>query len=102
MGQEFNPEIRRAIAAKETQDTKIAQKVLSAHREAFRERFPGTIEHAMRLTAERLLACLIKSDGIVLADLETWPANPQDIRDLAVALESLYAVHTAHRSLDAG
>lgn len=94
----LNPAIRQAIAAKQTQDTKIAQKVLAAHREAFRERFPGTIEHAMRLTAERLLACLIKSDSTVIADPRTWTATAQDIRDMAMALESLYAVHAQHRS----
>lgn len=90
-------DIRAAIAAKETQDTRIAQKVLSAHREAFRERFPGQIEHSLRLTAERLQACLNKGDGVVLADPKTWPANTQDIKDLAVALECLYSVYRAHR-----
>lgn len=96
----LNPEIRQALAAKQTQDTKIAQKVLAAHREAFREKFPGQIEHSLRLVAERLQACLNKGDGVVLADPRTWPANTQDIRDLAMALESLYSVHLQHRSIN--
>lgn len=91
----MNPEIRAAIAAKETQDTKIAQKVLQAHREAFHLKFPGQLEHCMRLTAERLQACLAKTPDVVLADPGTWPANTQDIRDLAMALESLYSVHNS-------
>lgn len=85
--------IRAAVAAKETQDTKIAQKVLAVHREAFREKFPGQIEHSLRLTAERLQACLNKGDGVVLADPRTWPASTQDIRDLAMSLESLYTIY---------
>ena len=89
----MNPEIRAAIAAKETQDTKIAQKVLQAHREAFRERFPGQVEHALRLTAERLQACLSKPEGFSPADQSTWPADADTIMLLARALESLYTIH---------
>jgi len=88
--------IREAIAARETQDTKIAQKVFQAHREAFHHKFPGQLEHCMRLTAERLQACLVKSDSVVLGDPKTWPADDEVIRNLAMALESLY---TTHRSL---
>lgn len=86
-------DIRAAIAAKETQDVKIAQKIMSAHREAFIQKFPHQLEHCMRLTAERLQACLGKAEGVVLADPRTWPANTQDIRDLAMALESLYTIY---------
>ena len=89
-------DIRAAIAAKETQDVKIAQKIMSAHREAFRQKFPGQVEHCMRLTAERLLACLIKSDNIDLGHPTTWTASSDDILCLARALESL---HSIHRSL---
>lgn len=89
----MNPEIRAAIAAKETQDVKIAQKVMQAHREAFREKFPGQVEHSLRLTAERLQACLSKPEGFNLADRSTWPADDEAIRNLAMALESLYTIH---------
>lgn len=89
----INTEIRAAIAAKETQDTKIAQKVLQAHREAFQHKFPGQLEHCMRLTAERLQACLVKTDSVVLSDPSTWPATDETIRNLSMALESLYTIH---------
>ena len=89
----MTPEIRAAIAAKETQDVKIAQKIMATHREAFIQKFPGQLEHAMRLTAERLQACLAKPDGIMLGDPATWPADDETIRNLAMALESLYTIH---------
>ena len=89
----ISPEIRSAIAAKETQDTKIAQKVLQAHRAAFREKFPGQIEHSMRLTAERLQSMLNKPEGFDLHDPGTWPADSEAIRNMAMALESLYTIY---------
>lgn len=85
--------MRSVQAARETQDVKIAQKVLQAHREAFRERFPGQIEHSLRLTAERLQACLNKPEGMVVSDPSTWPANDECIRNMAMALESLYVIY---------
>lgn len=86
-------DIRAAIAAKETQDVKIAQKIMSTHREAFIQKFPHQLEHCMRLTAERLQACLNKPEGVVLSDPKTWPADSEAIRNLAMALESLYMIH---------
>jgi hypothetical protein len=86
-------EIRSAIAAKETQDVKIAQKVMQAHREAFRERFPGQVEHSLRLTAERLQSMLNKPEGFVMQDPDTWPADSEAIRNMAMALESLYTIY---------
>lgn len=85
--------IRAAIAAKETQDTRIAQKVLGAHREAFRTRFPGAVEHCLRLITERLQHCLNKPEGCDLSDPITWPASPDDILSLARALESVWVVY---------
>jgi hypothetical protein len=89
----INPQIRAAMAQKETQDTLIMQKVNQHHREAFRERFPGQIEHALRLTAERLQACLNKPAGFEAGDPLTWPASADDILCLARALESLYGIY---------
>jgi hypothetical protein len=86
-------EIRSAIAAKETQDVKIAQKVMQAHRAAFRERFPGQVEHSLRLTAERLQALLTKPEGFDMHDARTWPADSEQIRNMAMALESLYTIY---------
>lgn len=42
------------IAAKQTAEVKIMQKVGAAQREAFAVKFPGQVEHILRLTAERL------------------------------------------------
>ena len=78
---------------RDLQDTLIMQKVNQHHRAAFRERFPGQVEHAMRLTAERLQACLAKPPGCDLADPLTWPAPARDLRDLAEALHALYRLH---------
>ena len=93
-------DIRAAIAAKETQDTKIAQKVMAAHREAFAQKFPGQLEHCLRLVTERLLHCLIKPDGLELRQPSTWPATPDDILCLARALESVWQVHQAQVGRD--
>ena len=83
-----NLEIRRAVKIKEekmVQDTLILQKVNKAHREAFKERFPGQVEHCMRLTAERLQAILTKKPTD-LADPETWDCTASEIHDLAHGL----------------
>lgn len=69
-------------------DTLILQKVNAAHREAFKTRFPGQIEHCMRLTAERLHKMLLKP-ATDLGDPATWLANSSEIRDMATALHML-------------
>ena len=87
-GTPSNLEIRRAVKIKEekmVQDTLILQKVNKAHREAFKERFPGQVEHCMRLTAERLQAILTKKPTD-LADPETWDCTASEIHDLAHGL----------------
>ena len=89
----ISADIRSAQAARETQDVKIAQKVLQAHREAFREKFPGQIEHSLRLTAERLQGCLNKPEGFVASDPATWPADADTILGLARSMESLYTIY---------
>jgi len=81
-------EVADAIKKKEdimVQETKILQKVNKVHREAFKERFPGQLEHCMRLTAERLQAILTKKPAD-LADPETWDCTASEIHDLAHGL----------------
>jgi len=75
------------------QDVKILQKVGAAQREAFKEKFPGQVEHCMRLTAERLQAVLTKYEGTDPKDPATWRATPRDIADLAIALNYLQEIH---------
>ena len=77
--------IFQATEAARARDTLILQKVNKAHREAFKQRFPGQVEHILRLTAERLQAVLTaKPDN--LSDPETWVATAAEIRDLSEAL----------------
>jgi len=77
--------IFQATEAARTRDTLILQKVNRAHREAFRQRFPGQIEHCLRLTAERLQAMLTAKPES-LADPDTWVATAEEIRNLSEAL----------------
>lgn len=67
----------------------LAQTLQDQRREIWLARFPGTMEHALRLVSERLIHCLQKPQGVDLADPQTWPAEPREILDLALALESL-------------
>jgi len=81
-------EVKDAIKKKEDimfQETKILQKVNKVHREAFKERFPGQIEHCMRLTAERLQAVLTKKPTD-LTDTSTWSGTPDEILALSHGL----------------
>jgi len=88
-------DIFQAQQKRMTFDTLIMQKVNGAHREAFRSRFPGQIEHCMRLTAERLQAILTRKPAD-LADPATWDCSAEEIRDLAVALDKLAHLNHAY------
>jgi hypothetical protein len=68
------------------------QKVNAANREAFVARFPGQLEHCMRLVCERLQFVLNKPEGIELTDPDTWPATPEEIAALSEALHNLEQV----------
>lgn len=76
-------------------DVKILQKVNAANREGFRQRFPGALEHNMRLINERLQHCLEKPPGIELRDPDSWPAQPQELSDLCQALWCLEQIRQA-------
>jgi hypothetical protein len=71
--------------ARRVQDTIIQQKLGATHRAAFREKFPGQIEHCMRLIAERLQKGLAKDSDIQISD--------RDAKDLSWALVNLYEIH---------
>jgi len=87
--------INQAQQQRITRDTLILQKVNRAHREAFKQKFPGQLEHVMRLTAERLQAMLVnKPDN--LADPETWVSTAAEIRDLSEALYYLALISKDH------
>lgn len=87
--------IHQAQQERLVRDVKIAQKVNAVNREAFKSRFPGQIEHCMRLTAERLQAMLTaKPDD--LTNPNTWHATAADIRDLTQALDFLAKLNHAY------
>jgi len=87
--------IDQAQQQRMTRDTLIMQKVNQANREAFTQRFPGQIQHCMRLVAERLQAVLTNKPA-ELANPDTWTASAQEIRDLAQALEFLAQLNQAY------
>lgn len=79
------------------QDVRIMQKVNAVTREAFLVKFPGHIEHTMRLISERLMHCLAKPPTCDLHQPHTWPATTEQIRDLAQALVAIESLHQRWR-----
>jgi hypothetical protein len=82
-------EQHQAQEARRVQDTRIEQKVMAAHREAFAQKFPGQVEHIMRLIAERLQQGLRKDQPVELMASE--------IESLASALNLVYSIHCSIR-----
>jgi len=80
---------------KQVLDTRILQKVNGAHREAFVEKFPGQLEHILRLITERLHLGLDKRDGVRVNDPNTWILSAGEIRDLAEAMNHINAIRLA-------
>jgi hypothetical protein len=80
---------RQQLAARQTADVKILQKVNAASREAFAAKYPGQVEHCLRLVMERLQAGLDKRDHVDVADPDTWRMSTQELRDLAHSAELL-------------
>jgi hypothetical protein len=74
---------RQETAATQTADTKILQKVNHSLREAFAAKYPGQVEHCLRLTMERLQAGLDKRDGVDVADPDTWRMSTAELEELA-------------------
>ena len=74
---------RQDIAARQTQDVRILQKVNAHHRDAFATKYPGQVEHCLRLTMERLQAGLDKRDGCDITDPNTWRMSTLELKDLA-------------------
>ena len=77
--------IHQAQQERIARDTLIMQKVNAAHRESFKTRFPGQLEHIQRLIAERLQAILTRKPTD-LADPETWNCTAEEIAQLGEAL----------------
>jgi len=67
------------------EETRIMQKVNAAHRVAFKQKFPGQIEHILRLIAERLQQGLRKD--------QPDPITDESVDHLSRALYNLYQIH---------
>jgi hypothetical protein len=65
------------------QDVKILQKVNAVHRDAFAVKYPGQVEHCLRLVMERLQAGLDKRDGVDIGNPDTWRLSTQELAELA-------------------
>lgn len=76
------------------QDTIILQKVNRHHRDAFQEKFPGQLEHILRLITERLHLGLDKRQGVDVQNPQTWILSPQEIRDMAEAIMFIQNIRT--------
>jgi len=70
-------------------ETRILQKVNRLHREAFADKYPGQVEHCLRLVMERLQVGLDKRDGVDIANPATWRLNTLEINELAQAAHQL-------------
>ena len=86
----MDPERRERIEAEAAADVKIMQKVNRAHGEAFAERYPGQVEHSLRLVMERLQAGLDKRDGIDVARPATWRVSAAELAALSTAAYYLH------------
>jgi hypothetical protein len=89
-------EITKAQERALIHDTLILQKVNASHRIAFTEKYPGTIEHILRLLTERLQLGLDKRDNVDIADVHTWKLLPSEIHDLA---DAIYKIHEVRKDL---
>lgn len=76
---------RQILSNRQLQDTRILQKVNRAHREAFADRYPGQVEHCLRLVMERLQAGLDKRGGVDVARPDTWIISASEIAYLVEA-----------------
>ena len=83
--------IHQAQQERIVRDTLIMQKVNAAHRESFKTRFPGQLEHIQRLIAERLQAILTRKPTD-LADPESWTSTADEIAKLSEALWHLSVI----------
>jgi hypothetical protein len=85
-------EIKHAQEHARVSETLIMQKVNASHRVAFAEKFPGQLEHILRLLTERLQIGLDKRDNVLLEDPKSWKLSTSELRDLSQAIEAIYFI----------
>jgi len=76
-------ESRQRLAQEQTAEVKIMQKVNRVNREAFLDKYPGQVEHCLRLTMERLQAGLDKRQGCDISNTSTWLMSTVELQELA-------------------
>ena len=77
-------------------DIKILQKVNAAHREGFAVKYPGQVEHCLRLVMERLQIGLDKRNGVNPANPDTWRLSTQELSEL---VQCAYQLDSIRRGL---
>ena len=92
---------RQQLAAQQVVDVKIMQKVNAVHRESFAAKYPGQVEHILRLTAERLQSGLDKRDGVDITNPATWRLTPSELADLSEAMYYQFLIREALRHTEA-
>ena len=92
---------RQQLAAQQVADVKIMQKVNAVHRESFAAKYPGQVEHILRLTAERLQSGLDKRDGVDITNPATWRLTPSELADLSEAMYYQFLIREALRHTEA-
>jgi hypothetical protein len=92
---------RQQLAIQQVADVKIMQKVNAVHRESFAAKYPGQVEHILRLTAERLQAGLDKRDGVDITNPATWRLTPSEIADLSEAMYYQFLIREILRPSEA-
>lgn len=85
-------EIKAAQEAARYNDTLILQKVNASHRIAFADKYPGQVEHILRLITERLQFGLTKLEDTDLHNPETWSLDCREISDLAHAMAAVNSI----------
>ena len=75
--------VKQELAEQQVADTLILQKVNRVHRDAFGQKYPGQVEHCLRLTMERLQAGLDKRDGCDVTRPDTWRMSTVELQELA-------------------
>ena len=83
---------RQRLAQEQTAEVRIMQKVNAVNREAFAVKYPGQVEHCLRLVMERLQAGLDKRGAVDIARPDTWVLPPVEIADLARAAHYLHTI----------
>lgn len=86
------PTARQMLANVQVQEVKILQKVNAVHRDAFSQKYPGQVEHCLRLVMERLQVGLDKRSNVDLANPSTWILSTAEIADLAEAAHNLNSI----------